>query len=249
MLVDADVVFFQPPHHFFLNQQYTKNGAWFFNDRVMLEHDVKATAAFYKKVLSLDHLDKKLSKMHLFRHESFHTMESGIVLVDTITHFAPLLVTCTLNVDPIRSLIEGYMYGDKETYWLGFELTRSADYQFNSFPAGVFYDPSTSTDYCSAQIVHVDDAGKLLWSNGGFLLNKYNLKVHDERYLKPNAFLLYHPRKYRWVFRDSYLACLEPLGSSNVDLHLDLVEMDQQMLDVWRASLDQSLTLTRSISL
>jgi hypothetical protein len=62
--------------------------------------------------------------------QSVHMQDSGVVLVDTWKHFVPMLLTTRLN-GPDRDGnsemgkrgVYDMVYGDKETFWLSWEMT------------------------------------------------------------------------------------------------------------------------------
>ena len=67
--------------------------------------------------------------------------ESGVLVIDKWRHFVSLLVITRLN-GPDRDDRDGnkgvysFFYGDKETFWLGFELAGDTDYNFHQGDAG-----------------------------------------------------------------------------------------------------------------
>ena len=128
--------------------------------------------------------------------ETIHVMESGVVVLSKRRNFVELLAVLLLNEKSwIRdSFLDRYFYGDKELFWLGFELARyRADPPFNYKFAPLEWTGAIGTadrarqkagwkseSLCSAQILHaislVGADGSLvpMWMNGGFLKNKYD---------------------------------------------------------------------------
>ena len=85
-----------------------------------------------------------------------------------------LLSTCTLNIGRVRDKIYRYSYGDKETFWLGFE-TALEEYAFNpSYPGaiGVSNPVKNKNEICSKQLLHAVD-NEPFWFNSGLAINKY----------------------------------------------------------------------------
>lgn len=132
--------------------------------------------------------------------ESGHMQESGVIVVDKSRHFIPLLLSTRLN-GPDRDGDEAkgkkgvydMMYGDKETFWLSWEMAGDVDYAFHSGGAGVMgrqnassagSDDSTTSGMsstekkpavCSPQLIHLDRDGKPLWFNGWISKTKDDL--------------------------------------------------------------------------
>ncbi|KAJ2995481.1 hypothetical protein HDV02_000766 [Globomyces sp. JEL0801] len=82
MLMDADVVFLQPPEKLFDLESYKRTGAFFFHDRSL----------FIKNQVSLDwvkhivgEMTSTMKDLRLFNQKTAHEMESGVVLIDKET--------------------------------------------------------------------------------------------------------------------------------------------------------------------
>jgi alpha 1,3-mannosyltransferase len=73
------------------------------------------------------------------------------------------------------------LLGDKETFWLGWELVGDTSYSFHPGDAGVMgvmAPPQNSTKQkgytvCAPQLLHTDVKGKPLWFNGWLLQSKF----------------------------------------------------------------------------
>ena len=98
-----------------------------------------------------------------------------------------LLHVCWQNSYAVREEVTYKLtYGDKESWWLGFELA-GTEYEFEKHYAGIVgwekrgggeegedgkRDGGKSKKVCSFVIAHVDEEDKLLWYNGGLMKNK-----------------------------------------------------------------------------
>jgi hypothetical protein len=140
-------------------------------------------------------------------HETIHVMESGVVVINKRGNFLELLTVLLLtDTKWLQKYLSKYFYGDKELFWVGFEMAHyrvTPNYKFT--PAGWtgaigianrnLETTSTKTEsLCSSQILHALDDGRSLattgsattiapfWMNGGFLKNKYD--IHSKPELK-----------------------------------------------------------------
>ncbi|KXN73104.1 glycosyltransferase family 71 protein, partial [Conidiobolus coronatus NRRL 28638] len=125
MLLDADVVLLQPPERGFTNLKYEATGSLFFHDRQI--RTVKPeTATWFLNMLPDKISDtkppKRLENHPWFTEKSEHIQESGMVLIDKVKHLTPLLTTTLLNKKVERELTYKRVWGDKETFWIGFEV-------------------------------------------------------------------------------------------------------------------------------
>ena len=95
------------------------------------------------------------------------------MLIDKSKRLFGLLATCTLNIGKIRDEVYQRVYGDKETFWLGFEAAQEG-YIFNpSYPGaiGVSTRADDKETICSRQLLHAID-NEPVWLNGGLAINK-----------------------------------------------------------------------------
>ncbi len=175
MLLDADVILLQPPESLLSSRLYQTHGALFFQDRTMISARLEETKMFIDR-FSPKPIRNELMDLRLFRDMSSHQQESGVVLIDKKARFAGLMATCMLNVGPYRHETYKYMYGDKETFWIGFEGVQD-DYAWNPFLPGSIGSRSQDREdsiyeICSSQIIHVDENETPIFFNGGLLENK-----------------------------------------------------------------------------
>ncbi|OJJ31448.1 hypothetical protein ASPWEDRAFT_54598 [Aspergillus wentii DTO 134E9] len=140
IFIDADSLFFRNPEELFEYPSYQKTGALFFKDRLMLPQSKKD---WLQQILPKP-ISQKVRETRMWTGESAHMQESGVVVVDKWKHFVALLMVARMN-GPDRDgkkdqgLVGVYdmVYGDKETFWLGWELVGDLDYTFHAGDAAV----------------------------------------------------------------------------------------------------------------
>lgn len=116
-----------------------------------------------------------------------------------------LLTTCTLNNGDIRDYAYHRVFGDKETFWLGFEAVNE-QYQFSPRLPGAM-GPAEKTDdgykICARQLMHLSPENEEpLWINGGIAESKYE---KDSPVAKLEDWVV-EPGK--WELHANNLACL-----------------------------------------
>ncbi|KAI9040341.1 putative alpha-1,3-mannosyltransferase [Aspergillus affinis] len=228
IFIDADSLFFQNPEVLFRDPAYMETGALFFKDRLMMPESKKR---WLQRILPRP-ISKHVTQSRFWTGESGHMQESGVVVVDTWKHFVSLLLVTRLN-GPDRDGSPAYgrgvydmVYGDKETFWLGWELAGDTDYEFHDGHAGImgsieppseFFtanstaeDPPSNYTICGPQLLHFDRRGKPLWFNGWLASNKFA----DWEHQQPSKFTAYlhEPRTVRdpgaWQLHGDNICCL-----------------------------------------
>ncbi|PHH85346.1 hypothetical protein CDD83_567 [Cordyceps sp. RAO-2017] len=139
IFIDADSLFFRDPEILFDDPGYVATGALFYRDRVMLAESKKA---WLQKLLP-EPISQQVKQNRYWTGESGHMQESGVVVVDKWKHFVALLMVARLNGpdrngDSNKGTVGMYdmVHGDKETFWLGWELVGDLDYVFHEGDAG-----------------------------------------------------------------------------------------------------------------
>ncbi|KAL4877386.1 mannosyltransferase putative-domain-containing protein [Aspergillus karnatakaensis] len=239
IFIDADSLFFQNPQSLFADEAYHETGALFFKDRIIMPQSKRK---WLQDVLPKP-ISEKVLESRFWTGASGHMQESGVVVVDKWRHFVALLLVTRMN-GPDRdgnagkNIVGVYdmVYGDKETFWLGWELAGDTDYAFHDGDAGIMgilekagseYLASSDTNsedaeganiderepdnytICAPQLLHLDRDGRPLWFNGWLLPNKYNKKAREPT--KFEAFLR-EPREARepdaWQLHEHNICCL-----------------------------------------
>ncbi|KAL4781655.1 mannosyltransferase putative-domain-containing protein [Aspergillus varians] len=231
IFIDADALFFQNPESLFADEGYRETGALFFKDRLIMPGSKRK---WLQKVLP-EPISEKVQESRLWTGESSHMQESGVVVVDKWRHFVTLLLVSRMNGpdrdgDKEKDIVGVYdmVFGDKETFWVGWELAGDLDYEFHGGDAGILgvlettTTSSTSTDQsgtaidtaggsstiCAPQLLHLDRHGRPLWFNGWLLPNKYHKTEREPMVFES---FLQEPRGQEdapWKLHPSNICCL-----------------------------------------
>ncbi|KAK6359598.1 hypothetical protein TWF696_000748 [Orbilia brochopaga] len=169
IFIDADSLFFKNPEVMFDDESYKKTGALFFRDRIIMPENKKR---WLQQVIPKP-ISKNVRQSRLWTGESGHQQESGVVVIDKWRHFVAMLLVTRMNGpdrdgNESKGIIGVYdmVYGDKETFWLGWELVGDTDYAFHQGNAGIMgelkpQDPitttTTSADLEAATPTNTDD--------------------------------------------------------------------------------------------
>lgn len=158
ILMDADLYFFSNPEILFDHPGYQATGAFFFRDRASFVYPSVGYKGFsieiprystskYEKVAAFirdlipwpsAHVPEEWRHYWSLRPPTREApyvaehQESGCVVLDKKRHERGIAYAIVLNEE--RATTYKYVYGDKETYWLGFEMAKEA-YTFNDEPA------------------------------------------------------------------------------------------------------------------
>ncbi|PYI13461.1 putative alpha-1,3-mannosyltransferase [Aspergillus violaceofuscus CBS 115571] len=211
IFIDADALFLTNPADLFHDPGYVQTGALFFRDRLLMPGEKRA---WLRQVLPAP-LSRAVHRSRMWTGQSIHMQESGVVVVDKWRHFVALLLVTRLNGpdrdgDKASGKVGVYdmVYGDKETFWLGWELVGDTDYAFHEGAAAVMgtaqvnrargtgNETAEEADagsgnpedprfrICAPQLLHLGTDGRPLWFNGWLLPNKYS----DDPRQQPAAF-------------------------------------------------------------
>ncbi|KAI9279197.1 mannosyltransferase putative-domain-containing protein [Umbelopsis sp. AD052] len=180
ILSDADSFFFKNPESLLIDPGYRKTGSLFFYDRTYIsgwDGGRKWMLSFLPTMSPLVH------KTRFFTLTSKHEQESGVVVIDKQKALLGLMSTCRMNDKRERSEVTySRVHGDKETFWIGYEVMQTG-YAFVKSHAAVvggLGDGGAATQVCG-NMVHLDIDGRPWWWNGGLLRNK---RLWQDRYLK-----------------------------------------------------------------
>ena len=177
LLMDADVIFVVKPETLFRASLYVETGALFFTDRITAPSPVQHRA-WFERIIPKPH-SESLKTSAMYTERSNYQQEAGVVLIDKARHLFGLLTVCRLNTKPERNEIQAYTHGEKESYWIGFELVQESYHFFNDKSAGIIgYKlaiPGESEPVLFGHLAHFDRQGKLVWFNDGVIQNKRKL--------------------------------------------------------------------------
>ncbi|KXT11664.1 hypothetical protein AC579_7027 [Pseudocercospora musae] len=139
IFIDADGLFLTNPEELFDDPQYRDTGALFFKDRSIMPENRRS---WLRKALPKP-MSHHIKENRFWTGESGHMQDSGVIVVDKWQHFVALLLTTRLN-GPDRDGNQAgkkgvyeMVYGDKETFWLSWELAGDLDYAFYDGVAGI----------------------------------------------------------------------------------------------------------------
>ncbi|KAK5018915.1 hypothetical protein LTR16_001100 [Cryomyces antarcticus] len=140
IFVDADALFFRNPEILFEDPSYAGTGALFFNDRRIMPESKKR---WLQQILPKP-ISKQVRQSYFWTGESGHMQESGVVVVDKWKHFVALLFVTRMNgpdrdgnKDAGITGVYDMVYGDKETFWIGWELVGDPEYTFHKGGVGI----------------------------------------------------------------------------------------------------------------
>lgn len=204
ILMDADAYFYEDPSILFFQPGYIQTGAFFFRDRgiwhfpnkfpdenLTKSHSLEAYIKRRDYIRSLipAHSTSLPSDWEFFWKEELPTaetpflanyQESGCLAIDKKRHLNGLEKIIQLN--EAHDITYQYVYGDKETYWMGFEIAKEP-YYVNTMRA---CELRGSRDDLSIYMVHFLDAYGLFFSQ------KHPVFVEDSAYFRDH----YHNRDY-----------------------------------------------------
>lgn len=161
ILMDADVLFLEKPSILFENSYYLETGSLFFYDRTTHSADTI-------------HWIRTLFSQNNTQNIPQHTQESGVVLIDKARVLTGLLSICKLNDHHEREKVTYQrLYGDKDTWWLGFHLIQMPYSFIPTFTAAIGHVKHTGHQEVCGHILHLDEKYRPIWWNGGLFRNRY----------------------------------------------------------------------------
>ncbi|POS68629.1 hypothetical protein DHEL01_v212977 [Diaporthe helianthi] len=191
ILLDADAVFLQKPEALLDHPGFQRTGALLFRDRLLWQHAFSDRHQWWHDQIRRP--SGALNTSLVWTQEYAEEGDSGVVVVDKSRTqvLMGLLHICWQNSYEVREEITYKItYGDKETWWMGFELAGSPYEMEKHYGAIVGWEteiqPETEGSegeeeppvnplikkVCSFVIAHVDEQDNLIWYNGGLLKNK-----------------------------------------------------------------------------
>ena len=177
ILLDADAVFVQKPEILFEDSGYQVTGTYFFHDRLLNKGNFKERHDWWQKEMQYNKPSATLLKSLVYTEKYSAEQDSGVVVIDKSRTpvLLALLHVCWQNSSAGRKFMQGKVFGDKETYWFGFELS-GVPYHFEKHYGNGLGPVTSSSRICGNAIAHTDEEDRLLWFNGGLLANKYQDK-------------------------------------------------------------------------
>lgn len=162
MLLDADSILLAHPYDFFEEAGYKETGTLFFHDRLVKTEKYDIIHIFLQEQLGQRGPSPLLRDSPFWELGLRHRQESGLVLLNKAkpSVFAALLFVMWQNAGPIRDAATYHIfYGDKETFWIAFELSGMPHHFSPYFAGAVGPERAVHLDgFCSDHILHFFDA-------------------------------------------------------------------------------------------
>jgi len=166
ILMDADVVYLRDPEELFEEKGYTEMGTLFLKDRTLYPGWHKELS--WLKSWMVNPLPET-EKSRYYNAETIHEMESSTVLIHKTKTLIGLLAVCKLNEGAIRKdIVYENVYGDKETFWMGYDMAREHYYMYPELCA--FVGELSDTQICG-HVGHVINDRLYFW-NGHIVQDK-----------------------------------------------------------------------------
>jgi len=230
ILLDTDVIFLQKPEFLF----FTQKGLWatgtlLFHDRLVGKGEFEGRHEWLRHQMRKHEPSETLQKSIAMREGYGHEAASGMVLIDKgkLDNLMGLLHACWQNTKDVRER-ETYMHleGDKESYWLGLELSGSSYTFADNYGAALgksFGDGSVH----GSQVAHLDEANKLLWFSGS-LLKKKGHGGNITEYYVPDKWML--GGTWTWTLEGEFEAYMS--GAEEMDLTPNEKGIIEQSVDI-----------------
>jgi alpha 1,3-mannosyltransferase len=188
LLLDADSVLLQPPEVFFDQKAYTDNGALLFHDRLIWQHAFQERHDWWRSQIRSP--SETLNKSLVWTEDYAEEGDSGAVVIDKsrLDVLLGLLHVAWQNTEAVREEVTYKItYGDKESWWFGFELAGSSYAFERHYGTMIGWPRESEQKVCSFVIGHVDENDTPLWYNGGLLKNK---KVRPNEFGVPTHWMM-----------------------------------------------------------
>ncbi|KAG4095504.1 mannosyltransferase putative-domain-containing protein [Neocallimastix lanati (nom. inval.)] len=126
ILMDADAFYINNPLKLFDDYKYKKLGSLFFKDRTLKYRKHRKSRPKWLKSFIINPLPET-KKSRIWNKKSTDELESSTVVIHKTKALLGLLNICKLNEKILRDkIIYKKVHGDKETFWLGFEMSRQS---------------------------------------------------------------------------------------------------------------------------
>ena len=208
ILMDADALYLRDPIELFKERGYQEKGTLFFRDRTLFPG--ANAASKWLKSWMVNPLPET-QELRFWKERTEHEMDSSTVVIHKTKTILGLLNVCKLNERVIRQdVVYRKVYGDKETFWIGFDMARQP-YYMSKKPcafAGEIVDESSSSNSEDKKLcghtAHTLENGKLIFWNGHLIKDK-NIGMYANELIKFEAYTLEDNDK-DWSIN---LACLD----------------------------------------
>jgi len=184
ILMDADAVYLRDPAILFEDEGYLEKGTVFFRDRTLFPGSHPGSQ--WLKSWMFDPLPET-KELRYWKEETSHEMESSTVVINKTKTILGLLTVCKLNEQKIRDdVVYQFVHGDKETFWIGFDMARQPYYQIplpmafvGELNVGEVGDDPNARQLCG-HVGHLAKDGKVLFWNDHIVKDKNEDKYKDK---------------------------------------------------------------------
>jgi len=192
ILMDADVLYLRNPASLFENKHYQEKGTLFFQDRT-LNPGLSLGSQWVKEWMNNPLPETRASRF--WKEKTSHEMESSTVVMHKTKTILGLLNVCKFNEYRFRlDVVYKMVYGDKETFWMGFDMARQS-YYMNSKPCvfiGELFPNVEKNEnemkFCG-HIAHMLEDGKILFWNGHLIRDKKNINSSKTKIMNFTAYV------------------------------------------------------------
>jgi hypothetical protein len=179
ILIDSDVIFLQPPEILLTDRSYQQFGTLFFHDRLVFA-GITSHKEWISSILPSHGPSLRLQSSPVWSLETTEEQESGVVVLrkSDLRVFSGLLLTTWMNSLSVREETYSHIYGDKETYWLSFELMAL---EYNFWPShagglGTLVDQPPDQRLMTSHLTQMTKDRKPIWFNGSM----YKIKARPQ---------------------------------------------------------------------
>jgi len=194
LFLDADTIFIQNPSKMFNDSEYQQEGLLLQKDRALHHWWTKQRLWFINNLPKP--LSNKLINSDMYNGLTDHQIDSSLIVINKKLRLFSLLATCKMNMYEERE--ESFyktFYGDKESFWLGAEMTREG-YTILPLLPGVFgrFVDWDNELICGRQLMF-DREGVPFYFNEGVLYDK-TAPLEERLLLEVPTHYEYHGRWY-----------------------------------------------------
>lgn len=184
LLIDADAVFVQNPLVLYDDPGYISSGSLFFYDRTMGGYTTANVTQWMNSFLPQP-LSPKLRNSRLYTQVTNYEQESGVVLINKQKRFMGMLAACRMNCPAEKEELHKYTHGDKESFFLGFEMAQESYYFVPTLSGSIGRikkSKEKKNQKLCGKLAHFDRHRRLLWFNDGIVADKGATKSEPTRY-------------------------------------------------------------------
>jgi alpha 1,3-mannosyltransferase len=247
ILVDADAIFLQKPEVIFNKHKgYRRTGTLLFHDRLVGKGDYAYRHQWLSHQMRHHKPSETRVKSIMLNNGYGHEAESGVVVLDKgrLGVLSALLHTCWQNSGQVRKLhTYTHIHGDKETYWLGLELTE-VPYVFAEHYAAALGVEVGEKSVCGSHQAHLDEKGKLIWFNGSLLKNKVGSL---RQFMAADRLMI--DGNWHWDLNTDHTSCMEEGNTTPLDRkERDILEKSRRVAMRLDEKFSQLINLPPEIS-